>query len=169
MKDCVVRKKSDVDNKQRQVIDSKKLMEAPYECQPDLLAQLGKIYDDNVKDQSKAKPVDVEMPAVSGSQAVPVDEPIKPVRQDSDLSDIRKQIQPEGLLSQIRSHLNSKPKRDWSSSQPQSALKNKESVPRLSKVRFAENVKKGASSPDQPAGNNGKQSRLTNILDFNDL
>lgn len=34
MKDCVQRRKSDVDNKPRQVIDSKKLLDAPYACEP---------------------------------------------------------------------------------------------------------------------------------------
>jgi len=33
MKECVNRRKSEVDNKIRQVIDSKKLQEAPYDCE----------------------------------------------------------------------------------------------------------------------------------------
>jgi hypothetical protein len=67
--------------------------------------------------------------------------------------------------------MTSKPKRDLSSSQPPSALKNKESVPRLSKVRFADSVKKGTSfespPPEKEEKEEGKISRLTNCLDFN--
>lgn len=50
MKDCVNRRKSDVDNKPRQVIDSKKLAEAPYDCAAGVIAQLDQIYTDNVAD-----------------------------------------------------------------------------------------------------------------------
>jgi hypothetical protein len=48
MKDCVQRRKSDIDNKQRQVIDSKKLLEAPYECQPEIVDQLDQIMQEKI-------------------------------------------------------------------------------------------------------------------------
>ena len=43
MKDCVQRRKSEVDKKSRQVIDTSKLLEAPYACEPTVVDQLNQI------------------------------------------------------------------------------------------------------------------------------
>lgn len=52
MKDCVQRRKSEVDNKSRQVIDSNKLLDAPYECDATVVDQLNQILQERIAEQA---------------------------------------------------------------------------------------------------------------------
>lgn len=68
MKDCVQRRKSEVDNKQRQVIDSKKLLDAPYDCEPSVVEQLNQILQERITEQTKVLNDTANLPETENAQ-----------------------------------------------------------------------------------------------------